>query len=176
MSKNRSADEEQINLMGRYMMFAMWIGVLGFFSWFFYNWQEKEFNPNQSVSSFTSQSGQTELVLKANKQKQYIVNGSINNVKVTFLLDTGANDVSVPAHIAKKVGLKQGQKVRFETANGIAIGYRTKIDSIKIGEIELHNINASINPNVRFDEILLGMSFLKHVEMIQKNNEMTLRY
>ncbi len=176
MSKDKITNDDQVSLIGRYMMFAMWIGLLGLLTWFFYNWQQNEMNPNTSVSSMLNTRGQTELILKANKQGQYIVNGYINNTPVTFLLDTGANDVSIPGHIAKKIGLKKGYKIQFETANGIAVGYRTKIDRIKIGDIELTNISASINPNVRFNEILLGMSFLKHLELVQKNKTMTLRY
>lgn len=176
MSKKSTTDDEQVNLIGRYMMFGMWIGLLSLFTWYFYNWQQNEMNPNHSVTSMLNKQGQNELVLKANKQGQYIVSGYINNTPVIFLLDTGANNVSVPAHIAKAIGLKKGRKVLFETANGTAAGYRTKIKRLKIGSIELKNIGASINPNVRFDEVLLGMSFLKHIEMIQKNNTMTLRY
>ena len=120
--------------------------------------------------------GKIEIVLDANRQGQYIAKGYINSTAVTFLVDTGANDVSIPAHIAKRIGLKTGQKIRFETANGSAMGFKTRLDTIKLGDIELNNISASINPNVKFDEILLGMSFLKHVELIQKNKTMTFRY
>ena len=176
MSKNSTTNDQQISLIGRYMMFGMWIGLLSLLTWFFYDWQQNDFNPNQTIPSMTNKNGQNELVLQANRQGQYIANGYINGTSVVFLLDTGANDVSIPAHIAKKIKLPQGRKIQFETANGIASGFKTKINKIKIGDIELQNINASINPNVRFDEILLGMSFLKHVELVQKNKTMTLRY
>jgi len=169
-------NEEKLSVMGRYMMFAMWIVLLGLLSWFFYQWQQDQMNPNSTVASMINNKGQTEVVLQANRQGQYHVSGTINNTPVVFLLDTGANNVSIPGHVAEKIGLKKGYKIQFETANGSATGYRTKIENIAIGGIVLNNISASINPNVNFDEILLGMSFLKHVEMIQKNNILTLRY
>jgi len=177
MSNFRNSNEHQsISRIGKFMIFGMWIGLLALLSLFFYNWQQKEFNPNQSIQSKTNRQGQTELVLHANRQGQYIASGYINNVAVVFLVDTGANDVSIPLHIANKIGLERGRQIRFETANGIAYGFQTKLNSVKVGEIELSNIRASINPNVKFDEILLGMSFLKHLELIQKDKTLTLRY
>lgn len=176
MPKFRNTNDEQVGRIAKFMMFGMWLGLLAFLTLFFYNWQQNEFNPNQSVDSKLNKQGKIEIVLEANRQGQYIAKGYINSTSVTFLVDTGANDVSIPAHIAKRIGLKTGQKIRFETANGTAIGYKTRLDVIKLGDIELSNISASINPNVSFDEILLGMSFLKHVELIQKNKTMTLRY
>ncbi len=176
MPINRDQNEQEVTSIGKFMFFGMWIGLLGLLSLFFYNWESSEFNPNQAIDSKINVRGQTELVLTANRHNQYIANGFINNTPVVFLLDTGANNVSIPAHIAEKIGLKRGRQLRFETANGIAIGYQTKINKIKLGGIELENISASINPNVKFDEVLLGMSFLKHLELVQKNRTLTLRY
>ena len=177
MSKIRDSEDQQgIHSIGRFMLFGMWIGLLGLLTLFFYNWQQKEFNPNQTIKSRLNIRGQTEVVLVANRHKQYITNGFINGVKVVFLVDTGANDISIPAHIAKKIGLKRGLRVQYETANGLAYGYQTRLDSVRVGDIEINNIRGSINPNVEFDEVLLGMTFFKHVELIHKNNTLTLRY
>jgi len=176
MQSKPPSNDEQINNIGRYMMFGMWIGLLGMLTLFFYDWQEKEFNPNTNINTQLNPQGQQELQLVANRQGQYIVNGFINSTKVTFLVDTGANDVSIPEHIARKIGLPKGRQVLFETANGSAYGYKTRLATISVGNIQLKNISASINPNVKFDEILLGMSFLKHVEINHKNNTLTLRY
>lgn len=176
MEYNRNKNEQKVSLIGRTMFFGMWIGILGLLSLFFYDWQQKEFNPNTVVRSVQTNQGEAEVTLVANRQGQYIVSGFINNTKVVFLIDTGANDVSIPEHIAKKLTLPIGRKIQFETANGLATGYKTKLDSIRIGNIELKNISASINPNVKFDEVLLGMSFLKYIELRQKNKTLTLRY
>lgn len=176
MSNPGNSNDEQVDAIGKYMLFGMWLGLLALLTLFFYNWQQNELNPNQTIKSKLNTQGQVEVILQANRQGQYITTGFINNTPVTFLLDTGANDVSIPTHIAKKIGLNIGQRVHFETANGSATGFKTRLDKVKVGDIELNNISASINPNVKFDEILLGMSFLRHVELIQKNKTMTLRY
>lgn len=172
---NQNTDDPVVSI-GRYMMFAMWAGLLALLTLIFYNWQQSEMYPNESASSILNARGQTELILEANRQGQYIVTGSINTTPVVFLVDTGANDVSIPGHIADKIGLRRGMKIIYETANGTAIGYQTKIKTINVGGIKLKNIKASINPNVRFNEVLLGMSFLKHIEMIHKNKTLILRY
>lgn len=171
-----SNEQDKVSQIGKFMMFGMWIGLLGLFTLFFYNWQQDEFNPNQSIQSNINVQGQTELVLNANRQGQYIASGFINQVPVVFLVDTGANGVSIPEHIAKKIRLKRGRQMRFETANGIAIGYQTKLASVKLGDIELKDISGSINPNVNFDEVLLGMTFLKHLELTQKDKTLTIRH
>ncbi|HIF55390.1 MAG TPA: TIGR02281 family clan AA aspartic protease, partial [Methylococcaceae bacterium] len=54
--------------------------------------------------------------------------------------------------------------------------FTTRLDSVSVGAIELNNIRATINPHMQGKEILLGMSFLKHLEMMQKGQELTLRY
>jgi aspartyl protease family protein len=39
----------------------------------------------------------------------------------------------------------------------------------------LQQVRASINPNMQGNEVLLGMSFLKHLEFTQRGDSLTLR-
>lgn len=157
------------------MYFVMWIVLLGLLSLYFYQWDKQAYNPNQSVQSTLVTTGAYEITLKANRAGHYVASGTINGTNVTFLLDTGASDISIPAHIADKIGLKRGYVRRYQTANGIIENYTTQLDSISLGEITRNNIRASINPHVSHNEILLGMSFLKTVELIQRGKELTIR-
>ena len=61
------------------------------------------------------------------------------------------------------------------TANGTVTVYATTLDEINIGEIKLRDIKADINPHMDGDEILLGMSFLKHLSVIHQGDELTIR-
>ena len=115
------------------------------------------------------------MVLTRNKYGHYVVTGTINQYPVVFLLDTGATHTSIPAHIAEKIGLKRGQTIRVQTANGPATNYATRLDSVSIGDITVHDLPASINPNVSDNEVLLGMSAMKNLEFTQKGNTLTLR-
>ncbi len=115
------------------------------------------------------------MVLQRNRKGHYVSSGYINGEPVTFMLDTGASDISIPASVADRLGLKRGAPLYFNTANGTVMGYSTFLDSVSIGDITLRNVRASINPNVKDMDILMGMSFLKHVEFTQRGDTLTLR-
>jgi aspartyl protease family protein len=135
---------------------------------------EKDYNPNQEVSTAIN-GQQREVILKRNRYGHYVTRGQINNQDVTFLLDTGASDISIPDKIAKKLNLPYGQQRRYQTANGVITGYLTRLNQVSIGNIQLRNIRASINPRMNHDEILLGMTFLKNIEFTQRGDTLILR-
>ncbi len=167
--------EQQQRKIGKSMVLAMWLIILGLLTLFFNKHLENQYNPNQQVMKRELPGGNREVVLERNRYGHYVANGLINGRPVVFLLDTGATDISIPAHIARRFGLREGRRMLFQTANGTAYGYATRLDSVSLGNITLTDLPASINPNVEHDEILLGMSFLKHLEFSQKGNTLTLR-
>ncbi len=160
--------------LGHKFIIAMWIAVMIMVFFLFDDLLESDYNPNQKVSTEIS-GQQREVILKRNRYGHYVTQGKINNHPVTFLLDTGASDISIPDKIAKKLNLKYGQERRYQTANGIIIGNLTQLNQVSIGNIQLHNIRASINPKMDNDEILLGMSFLKNIEFTQRGDTLILR-
>lgn len=91
--------------------------------------------------------------------------GAINGKDVSFLADTGASMVVIPERIATMLGLKKGAAMPVKTGGGIVVNYRAAIDTISLGEIELHNVEAAINPSMREDFVLLGMNALNLLEM-----------
>lgn len=157
------------------MVFAMWLVLLALLTLFFDKYLGDQINPNQQVVQRQTAEGVREVVLERNRYGHYVASGQINGQPVTFLLDTGATDIAIPENVANRLGLAKGRSISFHTANGIARGYTTRLDSVGLGNIRLTDLPASINPNVNTDEILLGMSFLKHLEMNQKGNTLTLR-
>jgi aspartyl protease family protein len=169
-----SKTEDQQRRMGKFMVGAMWLLLLGLLTLFFSDVLEKQFNPNQHIAS-VQRDGQEEIVLERNKYGHYVASGMINQQPVVFMLDTGATDISIPANVARRLGLEAGRPLTYQTANGPAVNYATRLDSVSLGNITLHNLPASINPNVEHDDVLLGMSFLKHLEFTQKGNTLTLR-
>lgn len=135
---------------------------------------ERQHNPNQDPRSVMNAES-IEVNLKRNRQGHYVVTGTINNRAVEFLLDTGATDVVVPEAMASDLHLRRGRRGRAMTANGPVEIYETTIDQLKIGEIVLYNVKASINPGMAPPEVLLGMSALGQVEFIQTGDSLTLR-
>jgi aspartyl protease family protein len=152
----------------------IWLALLGVMTLVFNNLLGKMDNPNQELSINVNDYGQAEVVLKRNRYGHYVANGEINDQTVTFLVDTGATTVAVPQHIADRLGLKKGASFQSQTANGLSLSYQTNIDRLVLGGIEMRNVPASISTGMTFDEILLGMSFLKHLKIIQQDKELRL--
>mgnify|MGYP006441371717 CR=1 FL=1 len=134
-------------------------------------------NPNQKVQTHTSIKDKKQkkvIVLKRNIYHSYLVSGTLNQNSVTYLVDTGATHVTVPDHIAKKLKLSYGREGTAHTANGKVTIYKTIIPEITIGDIKLKNVPGNISAGLEMDEILLGMSALKHLTIVQQNDKMFL--
>lgn len=129
-------------------------------------------NPNQQLMVTTNEFGDKEVVLQQNRYGHYVASGEINGQSVEFLLDTGATVVAIPEHIADKLHLKRGQAFQTQTANGNSLSYATTIDKLVLGDIIMTNVPASISSGMKFDEILLGMSFLKHLRLTQQGKQL----
>ena len=160
--------------MGKAMLFIGWIILFGILTFVFGSWEENQYNPNSNIEG--SDSGQTiEIVLERNRFSHYVATGQVNDEDVIFMLDTGATVVSVPAGLARKLNLKKGAKGKVRTANGIADSWQTNIAKLELGPITLYNVHASINPGMQGEEILLGMSALKHLEFTQRGDTLTIK-
>lgn len=157
------------------MLFAAWIVLLGLLTLFFYNWEEAERNPNQKYLSHTTAEGVRETVLQRNRFGHYLASGEINGQAVVFLLDTGATIISIPQRTATRLQLKPGAPMTVQTANGTIQVYATRLRQLRLGQIELHDLRAHINPYMEGEEILLGMNVLKNLELTQRDGTLTLR-
>ncbi|GLR72542.1 retropepsin-like aspartic protease family protein [Agaribacter marinus] len=171
MQENQTDDASKF---GRWMLWAVWLLIFGLLIYFFSGFIERKYNPNQSPSSSTS-GGVTEVILKQNNMGHYVTNGFINGEPVTFLLDTGATSVTVGAHLGKKLGLSAGQRFNAQTANGIVTVASTTINELRIGDIRLLDVEANLNPGMKQNEILLGMSALKRLELVQRGDTLMIR-
>lgn len=166
---------QQQKKMGAIMIAMMWLGIFLILGLFFSDILDHQRNPNQSVQTALLEGNIRQLQLLRNKQGHYVASGSINDQPVVFMLDTGATDVSIPLAIAQRLDLKAGPKAIYQTANGPVEVSLTRLEKISLGEITLHDVRATINPGYQSDQILLGMSFLKHLEFSQRGNTLTLR-
>lgn len=157
------------------MTIAAWVVVMLMLVLLFDNILGQQRNPNRHLQGVIRDDGVRETIINRNHYGHYISSGMINQRPVVFLLDTGASDVSIPQAVADRLGLQRGAEIRYQTANGIITGYATTLDSVTVGTITLHNIRGSINPHMDDEEILLGMSFLRHLELVQRDKQLTLR-
>jgi len=161
--------------IGKGMIVVAWLLALGLLTLFFNDFLDKQHNPNQDLNTQYNQDGTREVILQRNRSGHYVTKGTINGQPVVFFLDTGATIVSIPEPVARRLNLQRGVEMLANTANGTVTTYSSELDSVAVGEIELHRVRASINPQMQGDEILLGMSFLKHLEFTQRGNTLILR-
>jgi aspartyl protease family protein len=156
------------------MLIIAWLMIFVLLGLFFKEVLDQQTNPNTEPLSHVNQQ-LAEVVLLPNRQHHYVATGIVNQQTVTFLLDTGATDVVVPESLARRLGLKKGAMQFATTANGTVAVYNTIIDQLAIGDIELQQLRASINPAMEGEVILLGMSALKQVEFTQNSGTLILR-
>ncbi|WP_119344096.1 retropepsin-like aspartic protease family protein [Facilibium subflavum] len=159
--------------MQKKFIYAFWIIIfllITFIAHHYLNQKQK-----QQLTPKTTTQDQIRIVQLQAYNHQYKSFGQINGQPVKFLIDTGATSVSIPEKVANKIGLRKGFAMQANTPNGVIIVYYTKLDSLSIGSIMLYNIQANINPASNSDYVLLGISALKHIEMSQKNNVLTLK-
>ena len=154
------------------MMLAAACGLLALLTWLFSGQVEDRVNPNRQVQS-QMVNGAVEVVLDADRRGHFIASGSINDREVTFLVDTGATLVSVPEALADRLGLERRAPIRLETAAGTVQGWATELDEVRLGRIVQRQVRAAINPG-RHDTVLLGMSFLRDLEMTQRDGQLRL--
>lgn len=168
-------EDDPTNKIGKIFVWLAWIVALALLMFFFQSELDEQYNPNSQPQASLNRAGQAEVILQQNRQGHYVTRGTINETSVTFLLDTGATQVSIPAHIAQELKLQSFGSYPVQTANGRVTVYRTELEQLSIGNIFLYNVAAHINPAMKNDEILLGMSALKKVEFSQKGSQLTLR-
>ena len=105
----------------------------------------------------------------------YLATGLINGHKVEFLIDTGATHVALPASVANKLGLRKGIPSTSHTAGGVVQTWLVELDSVQLGPIRRHAVRASVVPDMPGEGVLLGMSFLRDLEMVQRGDTLVIR-
>lgn len=166
-----SNNSPQLN-MKHPLVILTWVVMLGALWFLFDIVLDRHQNPNRNLSI---QPGSGELVIRSNRAGHYLLPGTINGERVTFLLDTGATQVSVPAHLQGRLGLTPGNTMRSMTANGTVTVHATNINELVIGPFIFQNVSGHLNPGFQGDEILLGMSVLRQLEFTQSGGTLTLR-
>jgi aspartyl protease family protein len=176
--KDKDDQRDITSRTGMTMMVVAWILFMFILAGGFDYLLSKRINPNQNIVTneyYLANGLQKEIVLERNAYGHYVTSGTINDYEVVFLLDTGATQIAVPESLANDIGLTKQQPIVVKTANGNARAYRTRIASVGIGDIKLYDLNATILTNMPGKEILLGMNFLKHLEITQKGKTLTIK-
>jgi aspartyl protease family protein len=114
--------------------------------------------------------------LYADTSGHFVSDGSINGSTVRFLVDTGATTVALNSREAARIGLdyRRGERILMSTANGVVNAFSARLDTVRVGGIELHNVEAVVHEGDHPSIVLIGMSFLNQVDMKRDGALMTL--
>ncbi len=120
--------------------------------------------------------GRASTTLTADGRGHYVTQGSINGGSMTFLVDTGATLVVLSAADAHRLGIayKNAPQYTANTANGTVSYYKVTLNTVKIGDIVLNNVDAAIQESGLATGALLGMSFLSRTEISRDGQNMVL--
>ena len=153
------------------MQMIGWLMAIGVITWGIHDWLDRESNPNRAPSVTAT----GEVVLKRSRGGHFVAGGTINGESVQFMVDTGATQIAIPKPLADRLKLSRGMPVQLMTAAGPSRGYATRLDSVRLATIEAKDVGAIIADGLQSDMVLLGMNFLRRLEITQKGDELILR-
>jgi len=124
----------------------------------------------------TPASSSQTATLTADTRGHFVIDGQINGGSVRFLVDTGATTIALSSGDATRLGIdyRKGQPGLMSTANGTTVAYRVKLDTVRVGEIVLNNVDADVLEGISIPFALLGMTFLSRMEMRREGQTMVL--
>ncbi len=115
------------------------------------------------------------IILSAGSGGHFTSTGTINGQSTQFLVDTGATAISISQTEAERMGLNfsAGRRIMTQTANGVVPAHMMQLGSVRIGEVEVRNVEAIVIPG-QMSHVLLGNSFLTRFQMQRHNDVLTL--
>jgi aspartyl protease family protein len=115
------------------------------------------------------------VTLIADTGGHYTADGAINGVPMRFVVDTGATVVTLPGSDAERLGIDYRSRPSgiAQTAGGATLVYHIKLDTIRVGGIELNSVDAIVIDK-GLQVALLGMSFLNRVDLRHTDGQMTI--
>ena len=124
------------------------------------------------------QSTYSQTVLNADARGHFVTTARINGVAIRAMIDTGATLVSMSladAHSAR-VDYSQGRRGVSLTPNGPTTVIFVTLGHVQVGDIAFANIPGQVRVDAAAQQTgtLIGMSFLRHVEMRRSGESMTL--
>jgi len=131
----------------------------------------------QRITSGQPDSGLQRATLVADAKGHFFTTAVVNGVSMPFMVDTGATMVTLSSGHAKAAGIAytSGERGMMQTANGITVAYKVKLDTVRLGDITLNNVDGVVLENQQLGRFgLLGLSFLNRTEMRRDGDSMTL--
>ncbi len=116
------------------------------------------------------------IVISSGDGGHFVATGSINGHATQFLVDTGATSIAISQAEAERMNLsfRDGRRILTQTANGTVPAYLLTLASVRIGDVEVRNVEAIVIP-AQMSHVLLGNTFLTRFQMKRDNDVLTLQ-
>ncbi len=135
------------------------------------NGKRRELKVSRRITGNYEQAKVRQVSIPRDSAMQYIVQATINGRAMKVLVDTGANVVALNSEHATALGVdfSAGIPSQVVTASGTVGAWVVNLDSIDVGGIRVDNVQASVVGGTHPTMILLGMTYLQHVQMQEKD-------
>ena len=120
--------------------------------------------PRASVQPSNTPASNT-MVYTANERGHVVLDAAVNGAPVRMLVDTGASLVTLTPEDARAAGINLASLAfsgHVNTANGTARMALVTLREIRIGQLSIYDVPASVLEHVNVS--LLGMSFLSRLQ------------
>lgn len=117
---------------------------------------------------------QGELVISRNSDGHFYIDAMVNDVKIKFMIDTGASDVALTTRDAEKLNIdlsKLKYTKTYSTANGLSNAASIRLDNVTVGDGVFRNIDAHVGTG-GLDVSLMGMSVLERFKGFRIDRDM----
>jgi len=131
--------------------------------------------PARLTGTPTAANSVQEIVLPVGLGGHFTSGGAINGRPVQFMVDTGATLVAISQSEAERIGLdwRNAPQALTQTANGAVPVHRVSLSAVRVGEVEVANVEAVVMP-AQMPYVLLGNSFLGRFQMRRDNDVLRL--
>lgn len=140
------------------------------------NGKRKTLGLNKQIGTIYRESSRTEVSLHKNNNKEYRTRVSINGRSSDAVVDTGATSVAMSSRHAEQLGIpyKNGRATAVATAGGVKKAFGITLGRVEVGDIKTQQIAAVVIEGEHPHVILLGMSFLEHINLQERDNILVL--
>jgi len=131
--------------------------------------------PARLAGTPTASTAAQEIVMPVGLGGHFTSAGSINGRAVQFMVDTGATVVALSQGEAERIGLdwRSAPRAMTQTANGAVPVHRVSLSAVRVGEVEVSNVEAIVMP-AQMPYVLLGNSYLSRFQMRRDNDVLRL--
>jgi clan AA aspartic protease (TIGR02281 family) len=131
--------------------------------------------------TYDTTAGKKEEAIRRKGSNVIVVEASINGVKGTFAIDTGASYVTIKKKFAEKAGIAlAGERIKINTANGTVDAFLTQAKSVKLRSLESLRVQLAVQVDDADDfgdgmDGLIGMSFLSRFDVAMDSKTLRIR-